>query len=208
MDEAERQRQVDDAYRAIGRYVVTFSQMFAFMRQTMGHRLMQPGDGVKLVELVLADANAYQIANSFFAICNAVGNFDATEKRIAKWLRNRVLERIEERNRIAHGDWHQGATHVTASQEQLAVSILITTRAARDPSRSVQLVTAAQLDEWATSLGQLGLLVAEFGQIALNVYPHAESGTVRVSDVFVIKGKKREEIVLREGPKAEDVQLG
>jgi hypothetical protein len=54
------------------------------------------------------------------------------------------------------------------------------------------------------------MLVGEFGQIAMDVYPFAQPGTVRVSDIFVIEGKKNKgaNLVLRTGPKASVIQYG
>jgi hypothetical protein len=137
MDDAERQRQRDDAYRAIGRYIVTFSEMFGFMRQTMSERLTRPGGDFALAELALAEYTAYPIMHAFFAMCRTLGNLDATEKRIATWLLKRVGERIEQRNRIAHGDWLLGAlTHTTHAQTQHALPVLITTESSAQGAKS------------------------------------------------------------------------
>jgi len=39
MTDAERQRQTDDAYRAVGRYMVEFSRLIGTMRRIVGRRL-------------------------------------------------------------------------------------------------------------------------------------------------------------------------
>jgi hypothetical protein len=95
--------QVDNAYRAIGRYVVEFSQLLYHLRTLIAHRL--PTDPATIAFLVLGEAQAQQLANVFFGTCRVVADLDAEEQKVAAWLRNRVNGQIELRNEIAHGDW-------------------------------------------------------------------------------------------------------
>jgi hypothetical protein len=78
---AEQRKIEDAAYRAIGRYVVTFSQLVFFMRHLMSLRLKRPEDHMHPMRLAFGAGDAYSIANSYFAICIDIGDLDGTEQK-------------------------------------------------------------------------------------------------------------------------------
>ncbi len=96
----------DDAYRAIGHYFAEFSMLVSGMR---GYLIQGIADSDpqrnKLAELALGSQTAQQIADSFFAVCRAVGDLDSAERGIEKCLREQVNAAIRRRNVVAHGDW-------------------------------------------------------------------------------------------------------
>jgi hypothetical protein len=65
---ADRLQEIDGTMRAIGRYVVRFSQLAYWMRYLMSVRLAGDGDRTELAELAFAQAEAQRIADSFFAM--------------------------------------------------------------------------------------------------------------------------------------------
>ena len=184
--------------------------LIAFMRGTMCERLMKPGDGINMAELALGEANAYQITNSFFAMCESAQPwFDEDEAKIARRLRALVIDAIGRRNDIAHGDWwiqERGEHDVLA----IRPPTLIRVKPARSPGperpgpRSVEQVTSSDLDAEAAALDALRGDVTEFGRLALQL-PAVQRVTIhpRVRDIFVLKGSGKQARVVREGPKAE-----
>lgn len=104
-DDAARE---NDAYRAIGRYVVEFSRLIFFMRLTIIRQLMVDNGRVvdgSVPELVLGEAYADQLTNAFFAICQHVADLDDEETGVATRLKTEVKKAIKDRNDLAHGDW-------------------------------------------------------------------------------------------------------
>jgi hypothetical protein len=99
----------NEAYRAIGRYVVTFSHLVFAMRSSIENRLMGGENGYHLVQLALGEAAAAQLANSFFGMCSEEAMLEHDEDRkIARMVKTNVFEEINRRNDIAHGDWWPG----------------------------------------------------------------------------------------------------
>lgn len=94
----------DNAYRAIGRWVVEFSQLVFWMRSLMIQRLSKPSE-YGLLELAFGEATAGQIAASFFALCKTIGNLDESETAVSNKLRDTVGRAVTRRNDFAHGDW-------------------------------------------------------------------------------------------------------
>lgn len=104
---AERER--DEAYRALGRYLVEFSRLVFRMRDAMEQRLQRPDDPPALIQFAFNDVSAAGIGHSFFAMCREVGDLDDEEEKIRELLFAEVVQKaIPERNRIAHGDWWVG----------------------------------------------------------------------------------------------------
>src|SRR5581483_9489563 len=106
--EDEYRRQMDDAYRAVGRYVVEFSQLVGRMRNLLTGRLSGEDVPQAISELALGEATAHQMMVAFFGACRYLGGFDAAEAKVEAHLRNRVAHTIEKRNDVAHGDWWIG----------------------------------------------------------------------------------------------------
>jgi hypothetical protein len=97
----------NEAYRAIGRYVVEFSRLIYHMRNRLEGRLTREDDSRTAAILALSETYAAQIANAFFAVCG-LEDLDSDEKKIASKLQKEVIKEINRRNDIAHGDWWVG----------------------------------------------------------------------------------------------------
>jgi len=177
------QRHHLEPVRAIGAYVVYFSQLVLLMRGLVIRKLSPPEGPRTLAELALGEASAIQIANAFFAICQEVGNLDETELRIGRSLRSQVLVVIERRNDIAHGDWWTGGLEPDMT---ISPSRLIRIKPARaDGTRVEQSLTVADLDQESRDLINLQFAVIEFGNAALGFDPDR-----RVSDLFELDKKR------------------
>jgi hypothetical protein len=203
VDEAEHQRQTDDAYRAVGRYVVEFSRLVFHMRFAVARRLTPPGDGPILGEMALGEATADPIANTFFGMCRVTNELDADEQKVASELRKTVKAAIKNRNDIAHGDWWMGLAAEGA--ETIHDPIVIRIRPDRSKGAvDLKQLTVGELDRMSESLAQLRNLVAEFGEICLgpDKETHLPDG-VRVSDILVIEDGR----VVRNGSKASSTDV-
>jgi hypothetical protein len=98
-----------EAYRAIGRYVVTFSHLVFAMRSCIENRLMGGRNSYHLVQLAIGEATAAPLANSFFGMCSDQAMLDhEDDRKIARILKTNVFDEINRRNDIAHGDWWPG----------------------------------------------------------------------------------------------------
>lgn len=103
-DDQER----DDAYRAIGRYVATFSELVRMMREMVCQYVAKGVTEMHISSLLLGEATAQVIANAFFGMCMRMGDLDDDEQKVASALANEVDATIKTRNDVAHGDWWIG----------------------------------------------------------------------------------------------------
>jgi hypothetical protein len=194
MDEAERQRQTDDAYRAIGRYMVEFSRLVFWMKSCMRERLRRIDNPQMLPELVFGEAPAQHIANAFFGMCRLINDdFSTTERQIGDTLASEVGKTIQKRNYIAHADWWVG--FAAPDDEEISAPSLTRVKPMRSKGPfEYEGPSVDQLDESCESMKDLRNLVAEFGEIALHVGSYAlwvAQPPKRVTDVFVLHGTKR-----------------
>jgi hypothetical protein len=107
-DIAEWAAQTDDAYRAIGRYVVRFSELVSEMRDMVCQYVANGVADMHISQLLLGEAGTQHIANAFFATCRTVGELDGDKEAVWRELRKQVDETIRMRNDIAHGEWRIG----------------------------------------------------------------------------------------------------
>lgn len=186
----------DDAYRAVGRYVVEFSRLVMHMRVAVESRLADGGD-LRLPSLALGEATASQVANAFFAICREVADLDPVEDQIARRLSIEVNEVIKLRNDITHGDWWIDF-HTHDATGPMLWRVKPARRAGPIEARDLP---APELEQLADDLFDLRQRVAEFGAICLGFHPLEglrQKMAPRVSDVFVLRNGH----VVREGPRA------
>jgi hypothetical protein len=206
MDDAEQQREKDNAYRAIGRWIVLFAALMARMRNaSLGYF----GDGTLRrhteLELLVGEAMPQAIANTFFGLCRLVADYDDNEQAVANALEKKVGEVIKQRTHIAHGDWFigqltadspEGALHV---RDPILRRVLPGSKERKDVPIKTQQLSVEELDAQCVRLGELLDLVVEFGDLALGglivVGEDGEmrdaTGMLRVGDVLVIEGAQR-----------------
>ena len=173
-----------DAYRAIGRYVVTFAQLVYAMRSAIEDRLRGGRNGYHLVQLAIGEANAYQLANSFFGMCSEEAKLeDKDDRKIASTLKGNVETEITRRNDIVHGDWWVWAPE---GSQKLPHPTLVRLKPGRGnfperrpwrgleaelaaprrvkAARTVESYTIDRLDELSASVLELAQLTGEFGR--------------------------------------------
>lgn len=190
-DEGPKSGRDEEMCRAIGRYVVEFSQLVFVMRAMLARRLTAggPGEPTTIADLVLGQHTATQLADAFFAVCLADGRLDENEKKIGRALRARVIrEANENRNDLAHGDWWVSSP-MYGVEELPAMLARVKPAKERDTHIYTHL-TAKQVDEWSDAVYEIGQFVVGFGAIALGRDPEGH----RVSDMFELKDKR---VVLR-----------
>lgn len=180
--EAER-----GAHRAVGRYVVEFSRLIAFMRVGMERHLAVDGDRMAPA-LALGAASADQITNSFFSICEYVGEFNAEEKKVAGRLRKETLDEIKRRNDFAHGDWL-----VEGIETELEHPVLSRVKPGRrsGPVEKKEL-PVAEIDAASDEVYALRQKVAEFSAICFDTHPFAlgKDGRFQVRHAFRMEGNE------------------
>lgn len=209
MTAEERQRQTDDAYRAIGRYVVTFSHLVRIMREQVERRLAPSvEEDPALPQIALAGAEAAALSKAFFGMCRRVGHLDENELRVEKVMRAAVIKAIEERNHIAHGDWYVG--HGAWDAEVVEDPVVERIHALRTEGHEQEIVfSVKRLDEASDALQELTTMVHDFGRLALDlpvlVVLSGVSREVRVRDVWTAHGPKAATTIHRDGPRASEV---
>lgn len=198
----------DDAYRAIGRYVVEFSRLIHHMRTVVVRRLSPP-DHPLLAELALGQSFASNISDGFFAICRELGELDTDEAQIAHILQRDVIDEIKWRNDLAHGDWEVGLVRGSALRlgpdggivdpEPLPPRLYRVKPQKKTGHSERKTMTVQELDARSDALWELAQHTAELGAICLSdVTLFLYEEPVRVNDIFrVIDGR-----VERSGPKA------
>jgi hypothetical protein len=199
------QQEEDDAYRAIGRYIVAFSQLIAEMRMRIeAHFFYYDPDPIKLV---LGGAPADQITNAFFAVCEHAVNLDDEERLVAGRLKTEVRNAIRDRNDVAHGDW--------ATDFDSGDPVILRTKPGRKASPWVRKVrTIQQLDDMANAVAALTGTVREFAWLTLGGHPleepngmkrdfdpdYGESSEIRVREIFRFQNRQ----IVRKGRRAHE----
>lgn len=192
--EGERETEFErEAHRAIGRYVVEFSLLMAYMRTLITERLNP--DPTILGDLVLGEAMPAQIASAFFGTCRELADLDQSEQKVASRLRARVLAEIERRNDIAHGDWF-----IDAGRSLDAVYLIRIRPMRKEGATKTIDVTTELLDQWSDSLVALRALVTEFGYICTGADPYNREG-IHVGDILVMQSGE----VVRAGQRADEI---
>jgi hypothetical protein len=163
---------MDDAYRAIGRYVVEFSEMVRVMRELVSEYVTGGVVDSHLGHMVLGEATAGMIANAFFGVCRLAGGFDADEDKVARTISKGVMSVIQTRNDVAHGDWWVGlfALSREGGGGQILDPRLVRIRPNRVAGpREERDLAVADIDALTEEVRQLTNLVDEFGKLALKL---------------------------------------
>ncbi len=235
MDEGEQyQADIDDAYRAIGRYIAAFSQLTHGLRRMIAEYIGRNEKWV-LVDIALGETMAAQLSHAFFALCRDAANFSAAETEIEGQLRREIEEEIiPMRNDIAHGDWEVGNFILPTGGpvKVLPPRMIRITPHRKDGPYQIRDVKIEELDATTDRLIDVLTMVMEFGKLALGqpVVRRTDDGgsavsvgEFRVQDVLAvpdstksrdeqapIKAKQPENKranVSRTGPRASEVSV-
>jgi hypothetical protein len=160
-DTSERR---DDAFRAIGRYVVAFSQLVAGMREILVTHITPEHEAREPINLLVSSLEAAQIADPFFALCRDLVELDAEETKIANKLEELVGAEIKERNAFAHHDWY--VTRWSNPDLETPIAERIGMKASSKKNRDRREVyTPPSIDELARRVEGLRNVTWEFGTI-------------------------------------------
>lgn len=154
----------DDTYRAIGRYVVAFSQMVVAMREILAGHITPERESRLPVDLLASSLTAQQIADPFFAVCRSLVELDDDEEAIARKLQKSVSDEIEERNAFAHHDWHVARWSTPDVDVPIAERLGLKASSKKSAERRV-VYTPADIDKLARRVEGLRNVVWEFGTI-------------------------------------------
>lgn len=180
----------DDAYRAVGRYVVEFSRMVFHMRLAVEEDFAGVANQ-KLAARILGRASPDVISREFFALCKESANLKGPEKEVAKRLEKGVRREVKRRNSFTHSDWWIGFGRQaggTADNPTLSSAGFL----------ALTEFSIPDLDMFSDRLYALRQYVAEFGDLCLGTWPVAADldPPARVGDIFSIE----EGEVRRNGP--------
>jgi hypothetical protein len=200
--------EIDEMHRSIGRYFVEFSRLFFWMKRAMSAQL----DGKEaplLTDLLLGEATAQQLANSYFGICRSIGDYNEAEEQIAACMRREVNEQIEERNIMAHGDWWVGWGPGDAEKLDDPRLQRVKPMHKDNPLQSID-YSIPRLEAMSDELKRLRALVGEFGDIILQQRLHTPDArvalnekAVRPGDVFELIGTRKTGFTVRRTEEAE-----
>jgi hypothetical protein len=199
MDADEYATKLDDTYRAIGRYMVEYSQLVHYMRMLMARRLSRGDTTAVLGEIALGEASHFNIAQAFFTMCRHDNDLDDGEKKVESALRGRFVKINESRTDYAHGDWLVGmATETTMLPPAL---VRVRPRSSEPTPEKIKAVPVETLDQESDEIMALLEQVSIFGKVCLeaqivlakpppgsaSILPH---GALRVRDVLMIEQGK------------------
>jgi hypothetical protein len=174
----------DDAYRAVGRYVVEFSRLMVYLRSGL-ERYLAVGKDQMAPSLVLGASAAEQITNACFSVCEHAVNLNEEELKVARRLRKEVLDEIKRRNDFAHGDWLLEG--LLAMHKHPILSRVKPGR--RSGSIEKRQLPIAEIDAASDELYALRQKVAEFCSVCLSPYPFSANGrNLQVRHVLAMDG--------------------
>lgn len=189
------EQDVDDAYRALGKYVFRFSRLVFMLRSRLS-QVIAAGDPARslLGDYLLGEVTAQPIANSFFGIMMTETGLDEDEQKVARRLRDQVNDTITLRNAVAHGDWWIGWGFAGATTPDPPT--LDRYRPSRKAGlKEVRELSVADLDAMSEKMAALQNLVDEFAELCVGTRRTMDGQ--RVGDYLIIENGE----VVREGPR-------
>lgn len=185
----------DDAYRAIGRYVVEFSRLVFHMRLAIEENFAGVANQ-KLAARVLSRVPPDGIRRDFFTLCKESG-LKGGEKDVAKRLEDGVRREVERRNKFTHSDWWIGFGSEDGKAGKPTTS--------KAGFLALTEYSISELDDFSDRLHALRQQVAEFGDLCLGSWALAIDldPPARVGDIFTVE----DGVVCRNGPLVESVGL-
>ncbi len=188
------QRVVDEAYRAIGHYVVAFASLISEMRRAVVAEIADYDDPrFDYAHLATGGLEAQSVADAFFAICRLRGDLDETDTAVERVLREQhVNQTIRRRNQIAHGSWliQQWFDVKGASREEIdslssrATLMRIKASDTREPFKSED-VEATDIENEAKDIEALAEMVGAFCCICTD---HEDRAGAQVQDALMVLG--------------------
>lgn len=183
-----------NAHRAIGAYVVAFSQLMRAMRCVIGEFIVDDDlERIRYTDIVLGEAPAATLSHAFFGLCREATRYSEAEAEIAGQLQREIEESIiPTRNDIAHGDWDIVSDEPSAPKPPTLTRIIPHRKAS--PYKIVP-ITVETLDEMTDRIERLARIVEEFGRLALGLSVQHENktsrGELRIQDVFIVPGSRK-----------------
>jgi hypothetical protein len=204
IDDAEHRQQVDDAYRAIGRYFVKFSQLVHYMRLMMARRLTR-GEGTPVLgEIATGEHGHFNVAQAFFTMCRHDNDLDDDEKKVESALRGRFVKINEKRTDYAHGDWWVGVVVAMPEGPETVLPpavVRVRPRSSEPEPEKIKEVPVATLEQEIAEIEALLHQLSVFARVCLedqivvpahppDVPPVVPHGEIRVRDVLKIEHGK------------------
>jgi hypothetical protein len=207
-----------EAHRAIGRYIVAFSELMYEIRMLTAQHI--GGANWPRANLALGEVFAQNIAYAFFGLCREHAAFTKAEEAVATKISEDVSAAISMRNDVTHGDWLVGYFTITPDEpSEILPPSLVRIKPHRKPDPiTTQEFTVEKIDALTDGLYELLTTVYEFGRLAFGYgiqhvsaqgVSTVKAGAVRVGDIFTLhpgntkSGEKAR--VVRDGPQANSV---
>jgi hypothetical protein len=211
-------KDASNAFRAIGRYVVAFSELVREMREAVA--LHAGGYGVGgtqtlTAEIALGEMQALPMSHAFFGLARDAAGFDEDETKVAALLSEQVEKAIRTRNDIAHGDWHVGDLLIGPGTDWTVAPPTLVRVLAHDKAGPYKRISykVEDLDALTDELLKLVTVVVEFGRLAFG-FPltrstdaSTSSGEYRVRDIYIVRGTGKNKHIERAGPKADEISF-
>jgi len=202
---------LDNIYRAIGKFVVEFSQLQHMMEYMTVVALSQDGDreSSDRAWAVVSGRTAQPVVDGFFSLCVQIYKNEWTEEDFAllKAARKEIQNLIEERNRLAHDVWSLGHPNYPVPEGFDALRFKYGTSASKGALRSARPVTVSELDAMSNKLRRLNSFVRQVGllmcfppggqkedsgapQVSLQSYRLTEYVRVNEDGTVIMKGQE------------------
>jgi len=136
-----------------------------------------------LAQILCGDMAADQIQRAFFGVCNERYNPNESDLKVGKAIRKKVVETIEFRNSLAHGDWDIG-THDGEGTTYPPTLLRVRPGSSGNQWRNQQL-EPSELDQKSDELEVLRHDIFFYGHTAGGFMFQGHGH--RPSDVFVIR---------------------
>jgi hypothetical protein len=196
MDPEQYGDELDKAYRAIGLYIVRYSELVHYMRFLMARRLTRGEANGTLGEIALGESSHFNIAQAFFAMCRFDNELTKAEIKVESALRGRFVKINEKRTDYAHGDWIIGL----ADEDRMLPPAVgrVRPRASEPYPEKLTAVPVDDLNEQSAEILTLLEQTAAFGKVCLDeqillaqpppgVGPIVPRGTLRVNDILAVE---------------------
>jgi hypothetical protein len=158
---------MDHIYRAIGRFMVEFSQLQHMIEYMTVISVTQDEDKESWARAwaVLSGRTAQPVVNAFFSLCVEIkqDEWSSDDFALLKSVRKEIQHIIEERNRIAHDVWSLGHPNYPVPEGSDALRFKYSVSTRQGALRAATPITVAELDELSDDANRLRVIISYIG---------------------------------------------
>jgi len=192
-----RSDNVDEIYRAIGKFVVEFSHLHNMIELMIVHLLSPSGNSEmhQRAWAVISGQTTRPAMSNLFSLLIEIKSDEWTsdDMGVLNAVRKEIIEIIEERNRIAHDVWSLGHPNSPLPEDSDAQRFRYKASPRKGAMTSSEPVTVRDINQLTDKINRLDQVIRRIGAIGLSQTPRSPT------DEFIVDDDKKVSVRDRDG---------